>query len=222
MHSVIIPQRLCFLLVLQLLTASQTWRLTKASSAELSSSSSVLKSSSSTGLAGLKEVLMSAEDNNQRNVADELNMEAELKRGIGNDGLQPPHPEDASTNPANRKDKVKYAAGVWLSRRKRSDATSSLYLNSPPPGHHNNSPWKRRPRILHESSSKSEKHHHVPESLWPLEATQLAASNEVEQPHTPIPVTAHLKAAGRDMAMQMMNKRRMGNGRMYDVPQIGE
>ena len=39
-------------------------------------------------------------------------------------------------------------------------------------------------------------------------------------------MTAHLKAAGRDMARQMMmqqkQKRRMGNGRMYDVPQIGE
>lgn len=34
------------------------------------------------------------------------------------------------------------------------------------------------------------------------------------------PLTGHLRAAGHDMAMHMMKKRRMNGGRMYDVPQI--
>ena len=39
---------------------------------------------------------------------DQRAMEAEFR--------QKPHYEDASTNPANHKDKVRYASGLWLSR----------------------------------------------------------------------------------------------------------
>ena len=96
--------------------------------------------------------------------------------------------------------------------------------------HHHNSPWKRRSRMNHQSSSiskQSEKqHYHVPSSLSSKSSTSSApnpsSSFSSDNNLDPEPLTGHLRAAGRDMAMHMMKKRRMNGGRMYDVPQIGE
>ena len=142
--------------------------------------------------------------------------------------------EDASTNPANHKDRVRYASGLWLSRpeqpQQQSNELHSLHhddklslkrrskRNSP-----DYSPWKRR-KIHHESSPvKKSEHRHSTTAHWPpvppaaSSASASASNNEVD------PMVAHLTAAGRDMAVSMMKKRKSGlAGRMYDVPQIGE
>lgn len=95
--------------------------------------------------------------------------------------------------------------------------------------HHHNSPWKRRgSRMSHLSSatSQSEKqHHHVPSSGSTLSSASAAAPESSGMPFAnpadmAEPLTGHLRAAGHDMAMHMMKKRRMNGGRMYDVPQI--
>jgi len=95
--------------------------------------------------------------------------------------------------------------------------------------HHHNSPWKRRSRMNHQSSSiskQSEKqHYHVPSSLSSSKSSTSSAPNpsssfSSDNNLDPEPLTGHLRAAGRDMAMHMMKKRRMNGGRMYDVPQI--
>ena len=97
--------------------------------------------------------------------------------------------------------------------------------------HHHNSPWKRRgSRMSHLSSatSQSEKqHHHVPSSGSTLSSASAAAPESSGMPFAnpadmAEPLTGHLRAAGHDMAMHMMKKRRMNGGRMYDVPQIGK
>lgn len=119
--------------------------------------------------------------------------------------------DNASRQPEEKA--VKYASGLWLSaskisrgsaRKKRSssdfEATARLHHN-----HH--SPWKnsRRSRIHESSAAMSE---------------NIVPSSSHEQPQ----MSDHLRAAGREMAVQMMSKRRggMGGGRMYDVPQIGK
>ena len=96
--------------------------------------------------------------------------------------------------------------------------------------HHHNSPWKRRgSRMSHLSSatSQSEKHHHLPSSGSTLLSASAAAPESSGMPFAnpadmAEPLTGHLRAAGHDMAMHMMKKRRMNGGRMYDVPQIGK
>ena len=96
--------------------------------------------------------------------------------------------------------------------------------------HHHNSPWKRRgSRTSHLSSatSQSEKHHHVPSSGSPSLSASATAPESSGMPFAnpadmTEPLTGHLRAAGHDMAMHMMKKRRMSGGRMYDVPQIGK
>ena len=156
---------------------------------------------------------------------------------------QKPHYEDASTNPANHKDKVRYASGLWLSRNQQGAGNSLRQQQQPPQlqsrqelsvssfpiaskqrSKRNSpeySPWKRR-KIHHESSSvvkKSELHHHSTTAHWP----QAAASSSSQTASEADPMMATLTAAGRDMAVNMMKKRKPGlAGRMYDVPQIGK
>ena len=162
---------------------------------------------------------------------------------------QKPHYEDASTNPANHKDKVRYASGLWLSRNQQG-AGNSLRMQQQQPSHQQQppqlqsrqesvssfpaskqrskrnspeySPWKRR-KIHHESSSvvkKSELHHHSTTAHWPQAA---ASSSSQTASEAADPMMATLTATGRDMAVNMMKKRKPGlAGRMYDVPQIGK
>ena len=143
--------------------------------------------------------------------------------------------EDASTNPAHHKDRVRYASGLWLSRTPEPQLSNELHSlhmndkklslkrrskrNSP-----DYSPWKRR-KIHHESSPvKKSEHRHSTTAHWPpvppaasSSASNSASNNEVD------PMVATLTAAGRDMAVSMMKKRKSGlAGRMYDVPQIGK
>lgn len=197
------------------------WKVTKAAN-----DSSSVPQTEATGLARLKEVL------------DQTAMEEEFR--------QKPHYEDASTNPANHKDKVRYASGLWLSRNQQG-AGNSLRMQQQQPSHQQQppqlqsrqesvssfpaskqrskrnspeySPWKRR-KIHHESSSvvkKSELHHHSTTAHWP----QAAASSSSQTASEADPMMATLTATGRDMAVNMMKKRKPGlAGRMYDVPQI--
>lgn len=121
-----------------------------------------------------------------------------LKEALNDDDKRP------STD-TNEK-KVKYASGLWLTASKiskgstRKKRSSSDYHNL-----HQHSPWKnsRRSRIHESSAAMSE---------------NIVPSSSHEQPQ----MSEHLRAAGREMAVQMMSKRRggMGGGRMYDVPQI--
>ena len=172
------------------------------------------------GLARLKEVL------------DQRAMEAEFR--------QKPHYEDASTNPANHKDKVRYASGLWLSRnhemqqpqhrhpqqpqlqQSRHESSVSSFKQRSKRNSPEYSPWKRR-KVHHESSSvvkKSELHHHSTTAHWPQAA---ASSSSQTASEAADPMMATLTAAGRDMAVNMMKKRKPGlAGRMYDVPQIGK
>lgn len=103
--------------------------------------------------------------------------------------------------------KTSYPNTLWLTanklRKKRDTAAEKNYL-------HNHK---------YKSSAKSENHRHVPLTLsWPPPQNQ-----ETHQENHEF-MEAHLRAAGRDMAVQMMSKRRNmpGGGRLYDVPQIGK
>jgi len=189
------------------------WKVTKAAN-----DSSSVPQTEATGLARLKEVL------------DQRAMEAEFR--------QKPHYEDASTNPANHKDKVRYASGLWLSRnhemqqpqhrhpqqpqlqQSRHESSVSSFKQRSKRNSPEYSPWKRR-KIHHESSSvvkKSELHHHSTTAHWPQAA---ASSSSQTASEAADPMMATLTAAGRDMAVNMMKKRKPGlAGRMYDVPQI--
>jgi hypothetical protein len=118
----------------------------------------------------------------------------------------------------------KAAAAIARAAATNAGQTGPRYL------HHHNSPWKRRgSRMSHLSSatSQSEKHHHVPSSGSTLSSSASAAPESSGMPFAnpadmAEPLTGHLRAAGHDMAMHMMKKRRMNGGRMYDVPQIGK
>jgi len=179
------------------------WKVTKAAN-----ESNSVHQTESTGVARLKEVL---EQNNA--------MEAEFR-------LKPKY-EDASTNPALHKDQVHYAPGLWVSRQssepRRSEHSeqslqqpSSHSLRRSKRNSPEYSPWKRR-KIHHESSpvKKSEHYKHSTAAHWPPVPAASMASEAVD------PMVATLTAAGRDMAVSMMKKRKPGlAGRMYDVPQI--
>ena len=157
-----------------------------------------------------------------------------------------PRQEDASTNPAYHKDQVRYASGLWISRQppphslrptqpqshpshqQNPLASSSQSVSRLPRRSKRNSPeyspWKRR-KGHHESSNsvkKSELHHHSTTAHWPPVA-QASSSSSQSMASEADPMMATLAAAGRDMAVNMMKKRKPGlAGRMYDVPQIGE
>jgi len=188
------------------------WKVTKAAN------DSSVPQTEATGLARLKEVML-----------DQRAMEEEFR-------LKPPRQEDASTNPANHKDQVRYASGLWISRQpakhsrhpshQQNQLSSVSRLlrrskrNSP-----EYSPWKRR-KVHHESSNsvkKSELHHHSTTAHWPPVPAQAqqASSSSQSMASEADPMMATLAAAGRDMAVNMMKKRKPGlAGRMYDVPQI--
>jgi len=206
--------------------------------------SSIKESEDVTGIARLKEALLLSEDNT---VANNNNMNNNKdnsidKKAVGHLDIFEATPGSpggddnellSSYNPEKKKDKVKYASGVWLTRSKRSSnsaASSSNYL-------HNNMPWKRRERrpsnLLRKSSqmsSKSENHHPSYESVLSSSDYQNSISDSETQPASSsssesqqFPAEEMLMAAGRSMAVQMMKKRRPPGhhgGRMYDVPQI--
>jgi len=151
------------------------------------------------------------------------------------------HQEDdeiSSKNQKIHKKPVKYASGTWItsaasaaSSPGTSNAIAAATAGQTGPRylHHHNSPWKRRgSRMSHLSSatSQSEKqHHHVPSSGSTLSSASAAAPESSGMPFAnpadmAEPLTGHLRAAGHDMAMHMMKKRRMNGSRMYDVPQI--
>lgn len=199
-------------------------------------STSIKESEDVTGIARLKEALLLSEANNNNNIENSID-----KKAVGHLDIfeaSPGSPGDdellSTYNPEKKKDKVKYASGVWLMRSKRSSnsaASSSNYL-------HNNMPWKRRerrPSNLRKSSqmsSKSENHHPSYESVLSSSSDyQNSISDSESQPASSssssesqqFPAEEMLMAAGRSMAVQMMKKRRPPGhhgGRMYDVPQI--
>ena len=168
------------------------------------------------GLARLKEVML-----DQRAMEEEFRLK--------------PRQEDASTNPANHKDQVRYASGLWISRQpakhsrhpshQQNQLSVSRLLRRSKRNSPEYSPWKRR-KVHHESSNsvkKSELHHHSTTAHWPPVPAQQASSSSQSMASEADPMMATLAAAGRDMAVNMMKKRKPGlAGRMYDVPQIGE
>jgi hypothetical protein len=242
MHSVIKPvvaglaggrqlTMLCFLLLTMASQSSlgSSWGALAASDSQDSdSSSSVLpqlvtsrpslssSTQQSTGLERLKEVLIMDEQQEKKASVSESQSQSH----------SPPAFEDEGGSK-----QVKYASGLWLKaqklegdrhsnkrRRKRSSFNFEAGVG------HSSSSWrpssssalKQHTKLSSHQQAKSELQHrssHVPLS-WPL--SDLPDES----------MTSHLQAAGRDMAVQMMSKRRgqmgSGPGRMYDVPQIGK
>ena len=179
-----------------------------------------IKESDVTGIARLKEALLSAEAANNVNNNDS-GIDKNNKKAVGHLEIFMATPGSQDLSYPVKKDKVKYASGVWLTRSKRSSsASSSNYL-------HNNMPWKRRerPANLRKSSQMSSKSE-LPSSSVSSSDYQNSISDSASQPAaSQFPAEEMLMAAGRSMAVQMMKKRRPSGhhgGRMYDVPQIGE
>lgn len=168
------------------------------SSVETTTKATTAKTASS-GIARLKAELLASE---------EKMLQQPPKVEVGHVDIRD---ADAKDEPADHKDEVKFASGLWLARSKRSTASDSRYL-------HNGSSWKRRGRV-HEQPAESESsslHQQSDHSFHHVPVHSIADNDEM--------MASELMAAGRDMAMQMMKRRPPpgGQGRMYDVPQIGE
>ena len=252
MHSVIIPQKqstiLCFLL---LVMASWPWRTWAAQDPAASnnnvdsiksqqqqnsisdfailSSESALSSSSQPPKGGLAKVAAQLHQED-----DEISLNQKIyKKPVKYASGTWITSTAAASSPGT--------SNAIYGRRKRSTldleekaavaiAAATAGKTGPRYLHHHNSPWKRRgSRMSHLSSatSQSEKHHHLPSSGSTLLSASAAAPESSGMPFAnpadmAEPLTGHLRAAGHDMAMHMMKKRRMNGGRMYDVPQIGK
>lgn len=197
MHSVIIipkPSKLTLLCFLVLTLASTSWR-----SCTWGASATLSSSSDSVHLSSTPKTT----------TATGLDR---LKEALIAEDDDKENKNDASKEQPEAK-KVKYASGLWLTASKiNTRSGSSRKKRSLNHSHH--SPWKnsisRRSRLQSSASSAAA-------------AASMSEQNSVPSSQQP-QMSDHLRAAGREMAVQMMSKRRggMSGGRMYDVPQIGK